>query len=92
MERKKLIYIIAIAIIALAVLGIIIGVAVSSSKNKDETIPDDRKKTPDEDDDDVEIVDSYNNTEELIKKFPVQNPTTVQKGLEERIQNRFNWI
>lgn len=50
----------------------------------------------DVDDDDVEIVDSYDNTEELIKKFPVINPTTVNRGLETKIQNRLltgfeNW-
>ena len=47
-------------------------------------------------DDDVEIVDSYDNTEELIQKFPVNNPTTVNRGLETKIQNRLltgfeNW-
>jgi len=86
MEKKKLILIIAISIVILVVVGIIIGVAASSSK--------DGESNPN--DDDVEIVNSYDNTEELIKKFPVQNPTTVQKGLEERIQNRLltgfeNW-
>ena len=86
MEKKKLILIIAISIVILVVLGIIIGVAASSSKDS-ESNPND---------DDVEIVNSYYNTEELIKKFPVQNPTTIQKGLEERIQNRLltgfeNW-
>ena len=86
MEKKKLILIIAISIVILVVLGIIIGVAASSSKDS-ESNPND---------DDVEIVNSYYNTEELIKKFPIQNPTTIQKGLEERIQNRLltgfeNW-
>ena len=46
--------------------------------------------------DDVEIVNSYDNTQELIKKFPVINSTTVQPGLEVKIQNRLltgfeNW-
>ena len=54
------------------------------------------KKEKDEDKDDVEIVNSYDNTEELIKKFPVINPTTVNSGLEKNIQNRLltgfeNW-
>lgn len=40
-------------------------------------------------DDDVEIVNSYDNTDELIKKFPVTNMVTVQEGLEKKIQN---WI
>ena len=38
--------------------------------------------------DEVEIVNSYNNTDELIEKFPVINPTTVEPGLEKNIQNR----
>ena len=47
-------------------------------------------------DDDVEIVNSYDNTDELIKKFPVTNMVTVQEGLEKKIQNRLltgfeNW-
>ena len=46
--------------------------------------------------DDVEIVNSYDNTQELIQKFPVINSTTVQPGLEVKIQNRLltgfeNW-
>ena len=46
--------------------------------------------------DEVEIVNSYNNTDELIEKFPVINPTTVEPGLERNIQNRLltgfeNW-
>ena len=49
-----------------------------------------------EENDDVEIVNSYDNTDELIKKFPVEYPITVQDGIEKRIQNRLltgfeNW-
>ena len=44
----------------------------------------------------VSIVNSYDNTEELIKRFPVINPTPVDTPLEEAIQNRLltgfeNW-
>ena len=39
-------------------------------------------------DDDVEIVNSYENTEELMKKFPLENAITVQDGMEKNIQNR----
>lgn len=54
------------------------------------------KKKDKDKEDELEIVDSYNNTDELIQKFPVINPTTVQDGLEEKIQNRLltgfeNW-
>ena len=53
-----------------------------------------RKKNGNEDD--VEIVNSYDNTDELIKKFPVTNMVTVKEGLEKKIQNRLltgfeNW-
>jgi hypothetical protein len=46
--------------------------------------------------DEVDILNSYNNTDELIKKFPVIYPTTVKPGLEKNIQNRLltgfeNW-
>ena len=46
--------------------------------------------------DEVDILNSYNNTDELIKKFPVIYPTTVKPGLERNIQNRLltgfeNW-
>ena len=54
-----------------------------------------RKKAKD-DGDEVVIVNSYDNTAELIQKFPVNNPTTVMPGIEEKIQNRLltgfeNW-
>jgi hypothetical protein len=44
----------------------------------------------------VDIINSYNNTDELIKKFPVRNPTFVKEGIEKKIQNRLltgfeNW-
>ncbi len=42
------------------------------------------------------IVNSYDNTEKLSKKFPVEHPTTILPGLETAIQNRLlngfeNW-
>ena len=42
------------------------------------------------------VLNSYDNTEELIKKYKVLNPTTVKEGVEKRIQNRLltgfeNW-
>lgn len=44
----------------------------------------------------VNIVNSYDNTHELIQKFPVLNPTHVEPGIGEKIQNRLlsgfeNW-
>jgi hypothetical protein len=54
-----------------------------------------RKKAKD-DPDEVVIVNSYDNTQELIQKFRVMNPTAVNPGIEEKIQNRLltgfeNW-
>ena len=44
----------------------------------------------------VEILNSYDNTKELLEKFPVLNPTHVEPGIGEKIQNRLltgfeNW-
>ena len=44
----------------------------------------------------VDVLNSYNNTDELIKKYKVLNPTTVNEGVEKNIQNRLltgfeNW-
>lgn len=44
----------------------------------------------------VEIVNSYDNTEELLQKFPVINPTPINTAMGEQIQNRLltgfeNW-
>ena len=73
--------------VAALVLGLVFGL--SKDKNKD-------KSSNKNNDDDVEIVDSYNNTVELIEKYKVINPTTVNPGIETNIQNRLltgfeNW-
>ncbi|MCH3987664.1 MAG: nuclear transport factor 2 family protein [Lachnospiraceae bacterium] len=44
----------------------------------------------------ADIINSYDNTDELLKQFPVENPTPVKEGLEKNIQNRLltgfaNW-
>jgi hypothetical protein len=89
-KTKKLIhYILIVGLILIVVLAIILAI-VLSSKNNDE---DKNKESGEEE---VDIVNSYNNTEELIAKFPVGNPTTVLPGLEKNIQNRLltgfeNW-
>ena len=46
--------------------------------------------------DEEEVLNSYSNTDELIKKFPVKYSTEVKDGLEKYIQNRLltgfeNW-
>ena len=82
MVSKKTI--ILIVVITVVLIGIILGLALGLRKNEDNK------------GDDVEIINSYNNTDELIKKFPVLNPVTVQEGIEKKIQNRLltgfeNW-
>ena len=57
MNQNKLVYIILISGIFIIVIGIIIILIFATNNN--------REKIPDEDD--VEIVDSYDNTKELIK-------------------------
>ena len=76
-KTKKILIIVIIAFCVVAIiLALTLGLVFGLKKKED-------------DEDDVEIVDSYENTQELIKKFPVGNPTTVQPGLEEKIQNLF---
>jgi hypothetical protein len=81
MTKKILVVVLVTVVIVLGLtLGLVLGL---------------RKKAKD-DGDEVVIVNSYDNTEELIQKFPVNNPTTVMPGIEEKIQNRLltgfeNW-
>ena len=82
MVSKKTI--ILIVVITVVLIGIILGLALGLRKKEENN------------EDDVEIVDSYDNTDELIKKFPVINSVTVQEGIEKKIQNRLltgfeNW-
>jgi len=82
--KKKLTIILIVVIIAILVLALTLGLVLGL-----------RKKAKD-DGDEVVIVNSYDNTQELIQKFPVNNPTTVRPGIEEKIQNRLltgfeNW-
>ena len=44
----------------------------------------------------VEIVNSYDNTDELLKKFPINNPTSAETDIEKKVLNRLltgfeNW-
>lgn len=53
-------------------------------------------KKKDDNDSKIKVLNSYDNTEELIKKYPVLNPTKVSDGIEKNIQNRLltgfeNW-
>ncbi len=71
MPKKKLLLIILIpTIIVIVVVAVVVGVVVGTKKEKKE--------------EDL-IVNSYDNTAELLEKFPVGNPTTVKDGIEEKI-------
>ena len=76
-----------LSIIIVVVLVIILGL-VFGLKNGDDK--------GGETEDDVEIVNSYTNTEDLMKKYPLENSITIQDGIEKNIQNRLltgfeNW-
>ena len=86
MEKNTLI-IIAIFVVV-AVTGLILGLVLGLKKSDDEPKLQSTSN--------VEIVNSYTNTEQLIKDFPVINNTTVHDGIEKNIQNRLltgfaNW-
>ena len=82
-EHKKILIIaivVGVAVIAL-VLGLVLGL---------------KKKDKSDEDEEEGVLNSYDNTEVLIKKYPVLNPTTVLEGIEKKIQNRLltgfeNW-
>ena len=85
--KKKLFLIILISgIIVIVVVAVVLGVVLGTKKNEKNKYKYSK----------VNIVNSYDNTDELIQKFPVGNPTTVREGLEAKIQNRLltgfeNW-
>ena len=78
--KKQLIYGASLALISLAMAG-------CTGKNS---------STENQDKPQVEIVNSYDNTDELLQKFPVVYPTSLQSKQEKDIQNRLltgfeNW-
>lgn len=87
-KKKLMCRILILSIIVIVVLALILGLVFGLRKDddgKDEGIVDD-----------VEIVDSYDNTEELMQKYPLENSIPVQEGIEKKIQNRLltgfeNW-
>ena len=86
-EHRRILYIVIIVIII--VITLVLGLVFGLRKSEETT-----KNVPEEEI--IDVLDLYNNTEELIKKYPVINNTTVLPGLEERIQNRLltgfeNW-
>ena len=86
MEKNTLMIIIVLGV--LAVTGLILGLVLGLKKSEDE--PNLQSTS------NVEIVNSYDNTDQLIKDFPVINNTTVYDGIEKNIKNRLltgfaNW-
>ena len=84
-EQRRILYIVLIAIVV--VLAVVLGLVFGLRKSDD-----DEKNTQPE----IDVMNSYDNTADLIKKFPVKNSTKVLPGIEEHIQNRLltgfeNW-
>ena len=89
-EHRRILYIVLICTVC--VLALVFGLVFGLRKNNEE-VPNTDKEEKDEE---IDVLNSYNNTKELIKKYPVINNTTVLPGLEEKIQNRLltgfeNW-
>ena len=76
MEQKILLIIITLG--ALAIIALVLGLVLGLKVKNEEKIPETK----------IEVVNSYDNTEELIKQFQVLNPTRVGNGMEKHIQNR----
>ena len=86
-EHRRIFYIVLICsvVVLTLVFGLVFGLRKTSNKGE----------SPSKEEE-IDVLNLYNNTQELIKKFPVINNTTVLPGLEERIQNRLltgfeNW-
>ena len=84
MEKKNLILII-IVTSAMCILALVLGLVFGLRKENDNLNQND-----------VNVLNSYDNTAELIEKYQVLNPTPVMNGLETNIQNRLltgfeNW-
>ena len=87
-ETRRIVYIIiAIVIVVGIVLGITLGVVLNKDKEKQDTPTDEVEP---------EIINSYNNTDELLEKYPLENNVTIRPGIERNILNRLltgfeNW-
>ena len=102
MDKRRIThYAIIAAIIIIVILTITLGLVFGLRKNDDDNEEKGTNNTNNNDntnngEDDVEIVNLYNNTEELSEKFPVINNVTILDGIEKNIQNRLltgfeNW-
>ena len=84
MEKKTMIIIIVVVSVVI-VLALVLGLVFGLKKDND-----------DKDTNPYNVLNSYDNTDELIQKYPVINPTEVKDGIEKQIQNRLltgfeNW-
>ena len=85
-EHRRILYI--VVIVTIVVLAIVLGLVFGLRKSDDKEEPKNEDK--------IDVLNLYNNTQELIKLFPVINNTTVLPGIEANIQNRLltgfvNW-
>ena len=107
-ETRRIVYIV---IAVVLVVGIVLGVTLGVVLNKDNDDDKEKDKggnptdintdsTSDEeqgtDEEEPDIINSYNNTDELLKKYPLENNVTIRQGLERNILNRLltgfeNW-
>ena len=82
--EKNILFLIIIVISILCVLALVLGLVFGL------------RKEDDEDSNETGVLNSYDNTEELKKKYPTNNPTKIINYLESNIQNRLltgfeNW-
>ena len=82
--EKNILFLIIIVISILCVLALVLGLVFGL------------RKEDDEDSNETGVLNSYDNTEELKKKYPTNNPTKIINNLESNIQNRLltgfeNW-
>ena len=82
--EKKILFLIIIVISILCVLALVLGLVFWL------------RKEDEEDSNETGVLNSYDNTEELKKKYPTNNPTKIINNLESNIQNRLltgfeNW-
>ena len=77
-EHRRILYILLIYTVCVLALvfGLVFGLRRKKSEEKEEK------------EEEIFVLNLYNNTKGLIKKYPVINNIIVLQGLEEKIQNR----
>ena len=75
-EHRRIFYIVLICTICVLALvfGLVFGLRKKNTQEKEEK------------EEEIDVLNLYNNTKELIKKYPVINNTTVLPGLEEKFR------